>query len=83
MPMVVQPLEDYLAQEKSTMRADDLRRLKSGEVTADELQEENSLWSRTAKSRIINFHKYVARITARSQAEAADLSLRSHPQHAR
>jgi len=48
----------------------DARRLASGEDTPEQLQDENSLWPRHAKLKIVNAHDYVARALAR-QAKAS------------
>lgn len=50
---------------KRTNRAEDARRLASVEVTPEQLQDENSLWPRHAKLRIVNAHDYIARALAR------------------
>lgn len=55
---------------KNTNRLEDARRLASGEVTPEQLQDENSLWTRHAKLRIVNARDYIARALAR-QAKAS------------
>ena len=50
---------------KNANRVEDARRLASGEVTPEQLQEENSLWPPNAKITILDLHEHAARIIAR------------------
>jgi len=56
---------------KYAQRAEDARRLAAREVIPEELQEENSLWPRHAKLRILDLHDYAARIIAREAATSS------------
>jgi len=57
---------------KNANRLEDARRLASGEVTPEQLQEENSLWPRSAKISILDLHDYAARIIAREAKASTD-----------
>jgi len=57
---------------KNANRANDARRLASGEVTPEQLQDENSLWPRHAKITILDLHDYAARIIAREAKASLD-----------
>ncbi|MFC7337720.1 hypothetical protein ACFQY0_11070 [Haloferula chungangensis] len=46
---------------KREMRKEDARRLAAGEVTPEQLQEENSIFSKDAKMRIHDLVGYVTR----------------------
>jgi hypothetical protein len=57
---------------KNANRLEDARRLASGEVTPEQLQEENSLWPRSAKITILDLHEHAARIIAREAKASTD-----------
>jgi len=67
----VSELLDNINAIKNANRLEDARRLASGEVTPEQLQEENSLWPRHAELRIVNAHDYIARALARQTKASA------------